>query len=59
MQAVGHASALLEGMQFFEQCDALLAAGKHEAAIRILLRFSAVANLLGTCFLRWVNCQRF
>ena len=52
MQAVGRANALLEGMQFFEQCDALLAAGQHKAAISVVLRFSIVANLLARRFVR-------
>ena len=52
VQAIGHANALLEGMQFFEQCNALLAAGQHKAAIGVVLRFSAAASLLGVDFLR-------
>ena len=52
MQAVGRTNALLEGMQFFEQCIALLAAEQHEAAISVVLRFSVVANLMGRGFVR-------
>lgn len=52
MQAIGRADALLEGMQVFQQCSALLAAGQPEATIKFVLRFAAVAFPLGTAFLR-------
>jgi len=52
MQAVGRAEALLEGMQIFQLCSALLGAKQHEAAVKVVLCIFTVAQMLGPAFLR-------
>lgn len=49
---VGHAEALLEGMQFYAIPDTLLAAGRPQAVVTVLLRLIKAAEALGTAFFR-------
>ena len=47
MQAVVQTDALLEGMQMFQQYSALLTAGQHESAVKLVLHTFTVTEMLG------------
>ena len=52
MQAVMQSDALLEGMQMFRQYSALLTAGQHESAVKLVLHTFTVTELLGMHYQR-------